>query len=145
MQKTLLGMDRGVMPRQLSQLIRPPLLRDLAYKAHAPVFRNHLMVLDRSAPRMQWWYLPLVLLLVGNQSLELFHSSVSTSAREGGSVLMLRPSEGSGFAASLGCGGLGTSLTCSTHLAACSFSVVITFPFSFLTGLMWGYSVHLAA
>ena len=25
-----------------------PLLRDLAYKAHAPVFRNHLMVLDVS-------------------------------------------------------------------------------------------------
>ena len=38
----------SLMPRQLSQLMRPPPLRDLAYKAHTPVFRNHLMVLDLS-------------------------------------------------------------------------------------------------
>ena len=63
--------------------------------------------------------------------------TVSTSAREGGSVLMLRPSEGPQFAASLGCRRLGASLKCSTHLAACSFSVVITFPSSSLIGLMW--------
>ena len=64
--------------------------------------------------------------------------AVFTSSRDGG--LMSMPSmssDGGGFAGSSGSGRLRTSRKCWTHLSACSFSVVISFPCLSLTGVLW--------
>ena len=61
--------------------------------------------------------------------------ALAISASLGGSVLTSRSSDGCGMSGGAGGAGLlSVSLTCSAHLGLCSYSPVMVFPFSTLTG-----------
>ena len=142
LQKTLLGMDRSVMPRQLSQLLRSPFIRILDIR---PLLQSLGMVswfqilAKRSVNTMEAVMTSALSnsacseLIPGVLPLFIALTAVSTSAWEGGLMLMSVSSEGSGSTGLLGSGRLSTSSKCWTHYAACSLSIVNGFPCLSLT------------